>query len=175
MAILLLPWIAFWIAAPINGYYGSLISVVVCALLPLLFYHNRKTLYDILSTVLVTGCALLLLNGVPAIMILPLSYFLFGTMWTVSCFQKIPLTAWYSMNDYNGESAFQNPLFVKTNWIVTLCWGILYLLTPTWTYFIMGTQFASWAGTINSMLPALMGIFTAWFQKWYPAKIARGN
>lgn len=175
MTILLLPWIVFWIAIPINGYYGSLISVAVCALLPLLFYQNRKTLYDILSTVLITCCALLLLNEIPAIVILPLSYFLFGTMWTASCFQKIPLTAWYSMNDYNGESAFENPLFVKTNWILTLCWGILYLLTPTWTYFIMGTEFASWTGAINSMLPALMGIFTAWFQKWYPAKIARGD
>ena len=96
-------------------------------------------------------------------------------MWTVSCFLKIPLTAHYSMNDYNGEEALENPLFMKTNRILTLCWGVLYLLTPIWTYFIMGTAVGAWVGAINSVLPALMGLFTAWFQKWYPAKIARGS
>lgn len=39
---------------------------------------------------------------------------------------------------------------------------------------ILGTAFGSWVGAINSVLPALMGVFTAWFQKWYPAKAARG-
>lgn len=54
-------------------------------------------------------------------------------------------------------------------------WGILYLLTPIWTYFIMGTRIAALTGAINSLFPVFMGIFTAWFQKWYPAKIARGS
>ena len=105
----------------------------------------------------------------------PLSYLSFGVMWTVTCFSKIPLTAHYSMNGYNGEDALQNPLFMKTNWILTLMWGILYLLTPIWTYFIMGTKIKSYIGAVNSILPILMGIFTVWFEKWYPAKIARGK
>ena len=29
--------------------------------------------------------------------------------------------------------------------------------------------------TINSIVPIGMGLFTAWFQKWYPAKVARGE
>ena len=78
------------------------------------------------------------------------------------------------MNQYHGEDALRNPLFVKTNRILTLLWGILYLLTPLWTYAVMGTEAGGWIGAINSVLPLLMGIFTAWFQKWYPAKIARG-
>ena len=68
-----------------------------------------------------------------------------------------------------------NLLFIKTNRILTFLWGILYLLTPVWTYFLMGTGLSSWVGAINSILPILMGIFTGWFQKWYPAKIARGK
>ena len=78
------------------------------------------------------------------------------------------------MNDYNGEKAFGNPLFVRTNRILTLLWGILYLVTPVWTWILMGTRLSSLTGLINSALPALMGLFTAWFQKWYPAKVARG-
>lgn len=174
MNILLLPWIVFWVAAAIDGTIGSCISIAVCVLVPVLFFQNKKTFYDVLSSVFVTGYSILLLLGGSQRMILPVSYLTFGIMWTVSCFLKVPLTAHYSMNDYNGEKALKNSLFMKTNWILTLMWGILYLLTPIWTYFIMGTEVSSYVGAINSVLPAVMGVFTAWFQKWYPAKVAQG-
>lgn len=175
MQLLLIPWIVFWVAAAIDGFYGAVISIGVCALVPLVFSRCRKTVYDLLSAALVTACSLALLLGCSGRLVVPLSYFSFGVMWTVSCFLRIPLTAHYSMNDYNGQEALENPLFVKTNRILTLCWGILYLLTPIWTYLIMGTAVGAWVGAINSILPALMGLFTAWFQKWYPAKVARGG
>lgn len=174
MNIMLIPWIVFWVAAAINGYVGSLVSIVTCVLVPVLFYQNKKTFYDIISGALVTGFSIAVLAGVSERIVIPMAYLSFGIMWTVTCFGKIPLTAHYSMNNYSGESALQNPLFMKTNWILTLMWGILYLLTPIWTYFIMGTKVGSLIGAINSILPIFMGIFTAWFQKWYPAKVARG-
>ncbi len=112
----------------------------------------------------------------PAVLLLvvPLAYLAFGIMWTATCFVKIPLTAHYSMNDYDGERALSNPIFIKTNRLLTLAWGVLYLITLIWTYFILGTSVGGWIGAINSILPLFMGMFTAWFQKWYPAKIARG-
>lgn len=174
MNILLLPWIIFWVAVSIHGDVGSLISIAVCALVPLLYYQYKKTVYDILTAVFVTGLSIAVLLGGAERVIMPLAYLAFGMMWTFSCFGKIPLTAHYSMNNYNGEEALENPLFVKTNWILTLMWGVVYLLTPIWTYFIMGTSFSYLVGAINSILPIVMGIFTAWFQKWYPAKVARG-
>ena len=78
------------------------------------------------------------------------------------------------MNRYNGEAALRNPIFVRTNRILTLLWGILYLITPIWTYLIMGTEIGGWVGAVNSVIPVLMGIFTVWFQRWYPARLARG-
>lgn len=174
MNILLIPWIVFWVAAPIDGQIGAYISIAACTAVPLLFFHNRKTVYDALTGVLVTGLSFLLLSGTSARAVLPLSYLCFGIVWSVSCLFRIPLTACYSMNDYNGEKAFGNPLFVRTNRILTLLWGILYLVTPVWTWILMGTRLSSLTGLINSALPALMGLFTAWFQKWYPAKVARG-
>lgn len=96
-------------------------------------------------------------------------------MWTVTYFCRIPLTAHYSMNDYDGESALKNPIFIKTNRLLTLAWGILYLITPIWTYLILGTKIGGWIGAINSILPLFMGLFTVWFQKWYPAKVAKGK
>lgn len=174
MNIMLIPWIVFWVAAAIDGDIGSLISIAACVLTPLFFYQNKKTFYDLLSGALVAGFSIAVLLDVPERCIIPLSYLTFGVMWTLTCFGKIPLTAHYSMNHYDGERALSNPLFIKTNRILTLMWGILYLLTPVWTYFIMGTEVGGWIGAINSILPVFMGIFTAWFQKWYPAKVARG-
>ncbi len=175
MNILLFPWIVYWVFAAIDPFFGALISIAGCAVVPVLYFRNKKTIYDQLSGVFVTGFAIALLLGISQRILVPLSYFAFGLMWTVSCFLKVPLTAHYSMNDYNGEKALKNPLFIKTNWILTLCWGVLYLFTPSWTYILTGTALGSWVGAVNSILPMLMGVFTAWFQKWYPAKVARGN
>lgn len=175
MNILLIPWITFWVAASIDAYYGPLISILVCALIPLLYHRNQKTVYDLLSGVLVSACAIVLLMTSAQQILVPVSYLCFGVMWTVSGFLKLPLTAHYSMNDYGMEAALSNPLFLQTNRILTFCWGVLYLLTPIWTYFIMGSAVGAYTGAINSVLPLLMGIFTGWFQKWYPAKVARGD
>ena len=174
MLLLLIPWIVFWVVASIDGFWGSLISVTVCVLLPVLMHRAKATLYDQISGLGVGACSVALLAGASPILVIPVSYLLFGLMWTVSCFLKVPLTAHYSKNSYNGEAALRNPIFMRTNRILTAAWGVLYLATPIWTYFIMQTDAASYVGAINSVLPALMGAFTAWFQKWYPRHIARG-
>ena len=174
MLIMLLPWIVFWVATSINSFTGSLISMIACAGVSLLFYRNKKTIYDIISSaaVIIFSAMVIYLNN--ADIILPISYLCFGLMWVISCFTKIPLSAHYSANDYSGEKAFANPLFIKTNYILTMMWGILYVITAVMTYFIMKSEFSSYLGIINNILPILMGLFTAWFQKWYPAKVARG-
>lgn len=172
--ILLIPWIVFWAGASIHALWGSVAALAACALVPLVFYGHKMTAYDVLSGALVTGFSVAALLGTPIRWAVPLAYLAFGVMWSVSCLRPIPLTAHYSLNDYEGDAALQNPLFVRTNRILTLAWGVLYLVTPIWTYFILGTGIGGWIGAINSILPLFMGAFTAWFQKWYPAKVARG-
>lgn len=174
MLLLLIPWIVFWVAASIDSFWGSLLSMAICVLLPVLMCQTKATRYDQISNLGVSACSIALLAGASPILVIPASYFLFGLIWTVSCFTNVPLTAHYSKNSYNGDAALRNPIFMRTNRILTAAWGILYLVTPIWTYFIMQTDAASFVGAINSVLPALMGVFTAWFQKWYPRHIARG-
>ena len=174
MLLLLIPWIVFWVAAAIDSFWGSLVSIAVCVLLPVLMRRTRATVYDQISALAVAACSIALLTGAHPALVIPASYFLFGAMWTATCFAEVPLTAHYSKNSYNGEAALRNPIFMRTNRILTAAWGVLYLITPIWTYFIMQTDAASFVGAINSILPALMGVFTAWFQKWYPRHIARG-
>lgn len=175
MKYILTSWIVFWIAANINTFWGSIISIFVCGLLPIMFYNNKKTIYDVISSASVSIFSLLLLIGLSPVFVIPASYLTFGIIWSISCCFKIPLTAEYSMNNYGGEKALKNPLFIKTNKILTASWGILYLLTAIWTYFIIGSSFGPYVGLINSILPAIMGIFTVWFQKWYPQKVAKGD
>lgn len=175
MNVMLIPWIVFWIAVPVSSFWGSFVSIAACALVPLLFFDNKKTLYDTLSGALVSMFSMAVLLGGPDRVLVPLSYLAFGIMWTASGFVKIPLTAHYSMNAYNGEDALRNPLFIKTNRILTLMWGMVYLLTSVWTGLLMGTAVKPYIGAVNCVVPALMGLFTLWFQSWYPAKVARGE
>ena len=173
MLLLLIPWISFWVGAPIDIFYGSLSAIAVCALLPLVFAKSRKTIYDYISSNVVIIFSILLFINIPTQIIIPLSYLSFGLMWGLSCLTKIPLTAHYSMNNYNGEAALENPLFMKTNSILTFLWGILYIFTSIWTFFLMESDFSIWTAVINNILPIVMGIFTKWFQNWYPAWYAR--
>ncbi len=174
MRCMLLPWIIFWIAPSVHSFYGTLFSLAACVLLPLLLFRDKKTVYDIISGAVVGMLSIVLLLDAPMTIVIPLSYLAFGVMWGVTVFLKIPITAEYSMNDYGGESALGNPMFLRTNRILTAAWSVLYLLTAIMTCFIIQTRLGTYIGAINSVLPLLMGAFTAWFQKWYPAKIARG-
>jgi len=173
MLCMLLPWIAFWIGAPIHALYGSIAAIAVSVLIPLLFFRNRRIVYDVISCAAVTALSILLLLFENRQLLVPLSYLAFGLMWLVSCLTKIPLTAHYSMNDYNGEKALDNPLFMRTNRVLTALWGVLYVVTAVWTFFLMRSRFSVWTAVVNNVLPVLMGIFTAWFQKWYPAWYAK--
>ena len=49
MLLLLIPWIVFWVAAAIDGFWGSLVSIAVCVLLPVLMRRTKATVYDQVS------------------------------------------------------------------------------------------------------------------------------
>ena len=174
MLILLIPWIVIWAAIAINPVAGGTLGVAVAALIPLLWVVFRPIVYEQISVPIVAGLSLAVLLGADVRLIVPASYLIFGLIWLIGAFPKIPLTAHYSAAGYGEKKSFANPLFISTNRILTTAWGALYLVTPIWTYILMGGSFSPYIGLINSVLPALMGVFTAWFQKWYPARYARG-
>ena len=88
---------------------------------------------------------------------------------------KEPLCAAYVKYNYGGESAHQNPLFMKTNYILAAAWGLLYVLTAVWTFLLRRAGFGNLLIIVNNLIPILMVFFTMWFEKWYPAKMARGK
>ncbi len=174
MGVLLLPWIIFWIIVPINPIIGGAISITGSTFLILLEKKFSFTWYDNISIFLVSLFGVLAILRIDILTLLCVSYISFGLMWLISGFLKIPLSAYYSSNDYGYKKAFENPLFIKTNRILSIEWGILYLILLIFTIFISYTSFFEYVGLINSIAPALMGIYTAWFSKWYPAHVAKG-
>lgn len=64
---------------------------------------------------------------------------------------------------------------MKTNYILAAAWGTLYVLTAIWTFLFKKAGFENVLILVNNLIPILMGFFTAWFEKWYPARMARGK
>ncbi len=173
MVLMLLPWILFWSLSSAFPQWGPVIAVYSSVVLPLLFRKCKMLVYDHISAAAVTACALVVLLGVKLEWMLTASYLCFGIMWTIGGFRPIPLTAHYSINDYSANM-ISNPIFLKTNKILTLCWGVLYLILPLVSLLTLWAPALGWLNGLISVAPAILGIFTLWFQKWYPAYVGRG-
>ena len=167
------PWTAFWVAVPISPGWGVYAAMLVAATMPLFSAWFRVTVYDAISVFFVIALSALLLLGCDMFIVFMASYALFGAIWLSSIWTRLPLSAWYSANQYGGEAAFDNPLFLLTNKIISIVWGVLYLASCLWVWALMDTAFFQIAGLIN-ICPIIGGIFTVLFQKWFPAHYARG-
>lgn len=175
MAAMLIPWITFWIAVSINPAPGAVIALTVAAAIPLLMRNHKLVIWDRLSifaVAILSAAANITANGdIPT----NAGYLIFGLFWLISCLTKEPLCAAYVKYNYGGESARQNPLFMRTNYILAAAWGLLYVLTAAWTFLFRSAGIANAIIIVNNLIPVLMGLFTLWFQKWYPARMARGK
>lgn len=175
MAAMLIPWITFWIAVSINPAPGAVIALTVAAAIPLLMRNHKLVIWDRLSifaVAVLSAAANITGNGdIPT----NAGYLIFGLFWLISCLTKEPLCAAYVKYSYGGESARQNPLFMQTNYILAAAWGLLYVLTAAWTFLFRSAGIANAIIIVNNLIPVLMGLFTLWFQKWYPARMARGK
>ncbi|MFW6679961.1 NAD(P)H-dependent oxidoreductase [Lacrimispora sp. AGF001] len=172
MTLMLLPWFPLWFIGITQPVLGGILSILISTAIPIFFFRYQPTVFEVFSGFTTAFLGVLAISGFSPVALVPVSYLLFGLMWFVTVFLEIPLTAYYSMNEYGGKSALKNPLFIKTNRILTACWGILYLVTPLWTYLFLISDHIASLSVINTALPFLLGCFTKWFQKWYPAHYA---
>ena len=136
--------------------------------------QHELCIYDKISFLIVALLAVLASVTGKGQLAVVLGYFLFGSLWLVSCLTKEPLCAAYVKYSY-GENALNNPIFMRTNYRIAVAWGVLYILTAGWTLLLSGRVPYLVLILLNQTVPILLGLFTAWFQKWYPAKIASGK
>lgn len=175
MTTMLIPWITFWVAIPFGQNLGALITLAVCAFIPLILRKHRFVIWDRLSIAAVAVLSVVSTLTGNSTLLSCAGYLVFGLMWLGSCMVKEPLCSTYVKYNYGGDKAYKNPLFMKTNYILAACWGVLYVLTAFWTWFLRSSGLELWVQIVNYAVPALMGIFTVWFEKWYPAHLARGK
>lgn len=175
MATMLVAWICLWVATGVDGTVGPVVTLAVCALLPLAQVRRRLCAYDRISLGLVGGfAALMLLTGLVGPLYVA-SYAAFGALWLVSCATPEPLCAAYVKYGYGGDDALANPIFMRANRILAMAWGVLYLLIALWTA-LLGGVVAGWVmSVVNNVATALMGVFTVWFERRYPAWVASGK
>jgi len=173
MLTMLIPWITFWLAVSINASSGAVITLAVCGCLPLIMARKALTIYDKFSLSLISLLSVLALQDNMQIIAIVAAYLAFGLMWLLSCLTKEPICAAYVKYDYNGDDALNNPLFMKTNYILAASWGILYLLIAVWSWFLLNFNHNILLQVLNNAAVIAMGIFTTWFQRWYPAYLAK--
>jgi len=174
MQNMLFAWIALWVAVSVEPRMGALITLAVCSLLPLITERYELCRYDRLSFALVAGLAVYAAvtgNGFVAV---NAGYLVFGLLWLGSCLTKEPLCAAYVKYSY-GKDALQNPIFMRTNYILAAAWGLVYVVIAIVSYYLSGKVPALVLSIVVQAMPILMGLFTAWFQNWYPARVAAGK
>ena len=173
MLATLLPWIVFWTAMESAPTLGPVIALAACAAVPLLFYRNERTPYDVVSPACVIALVAANLLGVSMDVLLPVSYLGFGLLWLVSTMLPVPLSAWYSKNGYGGDKAYRNAIFMRTNRIICMAWGVTYLLAAL-VVMLAGSKAGMLLILATNLVPIPAAIFTVWFQRWYPVHVARG-
>lgn len=175
MLRMLLAWSALWYIL-IPGLHMTWPILLVLALIPILFYKYKTTIWDTVSYVIVLLFTILVQIGISDSILLVLSEAAFGLLWLVSCLKgQIPLCAYYSCNNYGGSEALKNPIFIKTNWIIALGWGIVYIFQAIAGCIFLLLHYEQGLVLLSWLCPSCMGIFTIWFQKWYPARVASGK
>lgn len=168
MNLLLFPWIIAWTLISINPTVGGFISILACSILPFMYLKYKPVIFEYISIVMINLLSLLSVLGYDTTILVPLSYLLFGVLWFVTLFLRVPLTAYYSLNEFSVKNPLENKLFLRTNRIITGYFAVLYLLTPIWTYFLLTSSFGAFTGAVNSVLPAVFVAFTNKFKDFYP-------
>lgn len=174
MLTLLLPFIALWVFMPMDLDVGSIVGMLSIGIAGLLQLRYKPVIYENIGNLVVGGICALTILGASQSVIIPLASIAFGVLWLSSLLTPIPLTAHYACKDYGSERAFINPIFMKANRILTCMWGVANVMMGCLGYVIVGTVIQPYWGIVSNIMPILLGVFTAWFIKYYPAKVARG-
>lgn len=171
MSSMLVPWCVFWTLLPWSASLAP-VSLAVAALTPAVMRKRELTIYDRLSAGAVCILSALVLKTGDTLLPRNLGYIIFGLMWLISCFTKEPLCAAYVKYNYGGDSALSNPLFMKTNYILAAAWGALYVLMAVFAWLL--AEHTAVFSLLSWVVPSVMGLFTVFFERWYPKHLAAG-
>jgi len=176
LTVAFVPWIVHWAVMDIPG-VGPWVSLGVPFLLGALIWGYRRRFAR--PTWMETGTPLYFaLAGLATLLGSRfftayggvLGYLTLAGIWLGTLAAERPFTAEYSKWSY-PPALWNLPVFLRTNAIITTVWGWVYLLMAVLALagHARPDQALLWTVARNLLLiPAFA--FTAWFQKWYPAR-----
>ncbi|BCV21289.1 NAD(P)H-dependent oxidoreductase [Moorella sp. Hama-1] len=180
LSVAFLPWTLNWLGTGLHlNPFSSWVAPALLALAIWLYrrLYNRPTWMDSVTAVyfLVTGLLILAGQNLPGTAADFSGNLFLGATWLATLATEEPLTAAYSRWNYPAGLA-TNPLFLRTNAIITAVWGeaFLFMALMALGMALIPEQKNLWL--VLRYLPlVLAGVFTAWFPNWYPARVAAGG
>ena len=175
LTVAFIPWMVQWILGSVRGdgipYLASaLVSLVI------FLYHfgtNRTTLFE-------KGTLLYALVALPSAFFgaelflkwqWVFSNLYLGGLWGLSLAGRYSLTAEYMRLDY-PKTVWLTDAFQLTNRAITAAWSIYYLFVVLLRILEIAAPIDGLAVNVSTFGSlGLMFGFTAWFQKWFPAKV----
>lgn len=176
MLVLVLPWAIMWSTVPLSAKVGASLAILM-GLLILVGTKYRRTPYERVGSVALGLIGLgLFWELLPVTVLLVISKLIWAGMWLVSAAREIPMCAYYSCYGYGmggPDAAFANRLFLRTNRILAVVWGVWGVAHAALIWLAAGPA-AFPVGIMDIPITILLLWLTQWFANWYPAKVARG-
>jgi len=176
LALAFKPWIAYWIISHIPALSPGIKLGIPLLLSSVLWAYRRAfgspTWMDSGTPLYFALAWLVTLSGYGFFDVygLALGELVLAGLWFGTLATDTPLTAEYSKWKWD-PALWTNKVFIKTNAIITAVWGSVFLAQSAVA--LLG-QFDPGIGVLRIVLAHILlipaFIFTAWFQRWYPAQ-----
>lgn len=171
----LIPWFFSQLVVDSNPFLAVILALVMSGFLyaikkgqELVFFDKITLLYFSLLTIVTIPQEILLSKSIIGAM----TYFVLMGIFLISAFKTIPLTADYS-HFLVGKNAMKDALFIRTNRIISVVWGIVCFFQAVLTILLNNTAARGGAALIPVFLWIPTFVFSIWFLKWYPINLAK--
>lgn len=176
MGMAFIPWMISWNLGGMNTVFAGAIPLLLAFILLVLKKRVKAVTYFESSTFLyflvIYALSFLNLFDIRE-MIAHFNSFGMGMIWISSLFCNKSLTAEYSIYDQEEDLA-ENIIFNRTNEILTLFWGVLFLVQGSAVYILDANNLGRWG--MLMIIPFVLAMkFTNFFSAWYPEYVLKSG
>jgi multimeric flavodoxin WrbA/putative sterol carrier protein len=176
MSVSFIPWIISWIFIENKPVLATFLPLTISLVVLILKKRVRAvTYFEKMNMIYFLGLsAFVYFYGVDITLFGSyLNYFSIATIWAVSIFGNVSLTADYSIYS-EGTNLVGNPLFDLTNEILSLFWALVFVSQGLIKIWMDSAGLGRFSPLVYILLFAALR-FTSFFSSWYPAYVAKGG
>lgn len=167
MMTLLIPWAMFWTLIVKFPLFWGLISILITLFTMIKFRNYTWTIYDKLTFCLVPLFSLcFMIFGLKVLFLIPLSLFVYGLIWILSCLRSVSIIGEYAKYDYGDNLALKDNDFLKVTQYISALWGIIFIFYCFLVMFAVETPIGSYIGIITLLFSFIMRCWISWYSRW---------